>query len=291
MCGTTEAKPSLKTSARPSTARNTARGCPRTGVPVIDASIRTLYRSGYVHNHQRMWLASYVVHLRKVAWRTGADWMYGYLLDGDLASNHLSWQWVAGTFSAKPYLFNAENVARFAPSLASPGTAIDTSYEALGEIAASRTDVGPEQHRPAPVTPPACSGLPISLEDRVSSGIEGKPVTLVHPWSLASTGARPAVGLLCPGFHARFPWSAQRWDFVLTRMNTLCERIVVTDELPFALAGSARAIDTLNPVYHALLAGLPAGQRRDAPSALPGLATPARSYSQYMKHQSKRGWL
>ena len=83
----------------------------RTGLPVIDRAVYTLYETGYLHNHARMWLASYAVHLRKVHWRVAADWMYGHLLDGDLASNHLSWQWVAATFSSKPYLFNAENVA------------------------------------------------------------------------------------------------------------------------------------------------------------------------------------
>ena len=62
----------------------------RTGVPVIDMAVRTLYDTGSLHNHARMWLASYVVHLRKVHWRVGADWLYSHLLDGDLASNHLS---------------------------------------------------------------------------------------------------------------------------------------------------------------------------------------------------------
>ena len=76
----------------------------RTGLAVIDRAVHQLYATGYLHNHARMWLASYVVHLRKVHWRVGADWMFGYLLDGDLASNHLSWQWVAATFSSKPYL-------------------------------------------------------------------------------------------------------------------------------------------------------------------------------------------
>ena len=74
----------------------------RTGVPVIDASVRMLYDTGYLHNHARMWLASYVIHLRRVHWRAGADWLYAHLLDGDLASNHLSWQWVAGPSAASP---------------------------------------------------------------------------------------------------------------------------------------------------------------------------------------------
>jgi deoxyribodipyrimidine photo-lyase len=83
-----------------------------------------------------MWLASYVVHVRKVDWRIAADWLYGHLLDGDLASNHLSWQWVAGTGSSKPYLFNADNVARYAPApWHSSGSVIDQSYEALDRLA------------------------------------------------------------------------------------------------------------------------------------------------------------
>ncbi|MEJ2896246.1 FAD-binding domain-containing protein [Bordetella avium] len=108
----------------------------RTGLPVIDLAVRTLYASGYLHNHARLWLASYVVHARQVHWRCAADWLLGHLLDGDLGSNHLSWQWVAGTASAKPYLFNAENVARFAPEAwHSPGTPIDAPYERLDAMA------------------------------------------------------------------------------------------------------------------------------------------------------------
>lgn len=68
-----------------------------TGVPVIDTAVRMLYATGWLHNHVRLWLASYVVHLRKVHWRAGADWLFAHLIDGDLASNHLIWQWVAGT--------------------------------------------------------------------------------------------------------------------------------------------------------------------------------------------------
>jgi hypothetical protein len=66
----------------------------RTGLPVVDLAVRTLYGTGYLHNHARLWLASYAIHLRKIHWRAGADWMWSHLLDGDLASNHLSWQWV-----------------------------------------------------------------------------------------------------------------------------------------------------------------------------------------------------
>jgi deoxyribodipyrimidine photo-lyase len=76
------------------------------------------------------------VHVRHVHWRAGADWLVAHLLDGDLASNHLSWQWVAGTFSSKPYLFDAANVAHWAPpAWHSPGTAIDRPRDELERIA------------------------------------------------------------------------------------------------------------------------------------------------------------
>lgn len=85
----------------------------KTGLPCMDAFIRDLLTTGYVHNHARMWLASYIVHHRKIDWRAAADWFEAHLLDGDFASNHLSWQWVVSTFSSKPYFANKETISRF----------------------------------------------------------------------------------------------------------------------------------------------------------------------------------
>ena len=85
----------------------------QTGMHCIDAFVEKLHRTGWLHNHERMWLASWLVHVRGVRWQAGADWFLAHLIDGDPASNHLSWQWVAGTFSAKPYLFNRENLEAF----------------------------------------------------------------------------------------------------------------------------------------------------------------------------------
>ncbi|MGZ8270744.1 MAG: FAD-binding domain-containing protein, partial [Methylophilus sp.] len=69
-----------------------------TGLPCMDAVIRDLTIDGYVHNHARLWFAAYVIHWLKVDWRVAADWFEIQLIDGDKASNHLSWQWVASTF-------------------------------------------------------------------------------------------------------------------------------------------------------------------------------------------------
>ena len=82
----------------------------RTGLVCMDETVRELVGTGYIHNHARMWFASFVVHFRKLGWRSGERFFYRHLLDGDPASNALSWQWVASTFSHRAYLFNRENI-------------------------------------------------------------------------------------------------------------------------------------------------------------------------------------
>ena len=107
----------------------------QTGLPCMDACVRQLVDEGYLHNHARMWFAAYCVHFRKLSWRACADWFMGHLIDGDLASNHLSWQWVASTFGAKPYIFNKENVVKYSGNRWCAGCAaqcpFDDSYPAL----------------------------------------------------------------------------------------------------------------------------------------------------------------
>lgn len=84
-----------------------------TGMVCIDRFSHDLRETGYLHNHGRMWMAAYLVHWRHVHWQTGALWFLEHLLDGDPASNILSWQWVASTFSHKPYFFNRENLEKY----------------------------------------------------------------------------------------------------------------------------------------------------------------------------------
>lgn len=102
-----------------------------TGVACMDAFIHELTRTGYLHNHARMYLASYIVHFRRVKWQAGARWFLQHLLDGNVPSNNLSWQWVASTFSHKPYIFNLENVDKYF------GRQVDTSPQHNEVLAAS----------------------------------------------------------------------------------------------------------------------------------------------------------
>jgi deoxyribodipyrimidine photo-lyase len=255
-----------------------------TGVPAIDQAVRTLYATGYLHNHARMWLASYLVHLRKVHWRAGADWMIGYLLDGDLPSNHLSWQWVAGTFASKPYLFNASNVARYAPSSwHSPGTVIDADYPHLEAIATGRESarlgrplMGDASEPPAryPLPEPSWTDLPRLETLSQALQIDGaRAVELVHPWALDVQASPQAEGVVRvawiePSFHRQWSWSEQRWRFVAQAMKHSCGAL---------WQGSASAIDvaqdrlsmteTLNPGYRG--AHDRVGSLRPSPRFLP----------------------
>jgi deoxyribodipyrimidine photo-lyase len=206
-----------------------------TGVPAIDEAVRALYATGMLHNHARMWLASYMVHMRKVHWRAGADWLYGHLLDGDLASNHLSWQCVAGTGSHKPYLFNAENVARYAPApWHSPGSEIDQSYAALDQLARQpglphRLDNPREPPDVLAHVEPRLAAEPpgaLGLTAPDAAAVAGRDVWLVHPWSLGELPPSlptdtQIIGIFLADFHRAWPWSQRRWHFVGSRMAEL----------------------------------------------------------------------
>ena len=268
----------------------------RTGIAAVDRAVHQLYETGYLHNHARMWLASYVVHLRKIRWRAGADWMYAHLLDGDLASNHLSWQWVAATFSSKPYLFNAENVARYAPAdWQCAGSTIDANYEELEHIARSNETIA---------LSPSLVGVRAPELLAAPSGQSSSPIPkaerirLVHPWMLADApfdGLR--LGVIHPPFHSRFRWSGLRWRFVMDRMSAITDAVFVGDlnELNNMLSETphVESIATLNPGYQESLHAL-CTRLADAPRRFANPLKTCRSFSAFWAQcageQHQRGW-
>jgi hypothetical protein len=86
----------------------------RTGIDGFDHWARELVDTGYLHNHARMWFASIWIFTLGLPWQLGADFFLRHLLDGDPASNTLSWRWVAGLQTVgKTYLATADNIARY----------------------------------------------------------------------------------------------------------------------------------------------------------------------------------
>ncbi|MFN5756494.1 MAG: cryptochrome/photolyase family protein [Planctomycetia bacterium] len=91
----------------------------RTGFPIVDAGMRQLWTTGWMHNRVRMIVASFLVKDLRISWLEGAKWFWDTLVDADLAANTLGWQWAAGCGAdAAPYfrIFNpTSQAAKFDP--------------------------------------------------------------------------------------------------------------------------------------------------------------------------------
>lgn len=135
-----------------------------TGIPIVDAGMRQLWRWGWMHNRVRMIAASFLVKHLLLPWQAGEAWFWDTLLDADLAANAASWQWVAGSGAdAAPYFrifnpilqgrkFDPEGayVRRFVPELAAlPDEFIHAPWEAPGlALRAAGVELGKTYPRP-----------------------------------------------------------------------------------------------------------------------------------------------
>jgi deoxyribodipyrimidine photo-lyase len=124
--------------------------CGGTGLDCLDDWARELRETGYLHNHVRMWFASIWIHTLRLPWQLGADFFMRHLLDGDPASNTLSWRWVAGLHTeGKVYLATAENIQRYTDGRYAPFGLLAKEPPPLGEAEAQ---FPPKLH--APMDPP-----------------------------------------------------------------------------------------------------------------------------------------
>ncbi|QXD24587.1 deoxyribodipyrimidine photolyase [Opitutia bacterium ISCC 51] len=179
-----------------------------TGIHAIDTAIETFYETGYLHNHVRMYVAAMACNLGRSHWRAPARWMYHHLLDGDWASNALSWQWVAGSNSRKQYIANQENINRYCHSQ-QRGTFLDKPYSRL------LTDPKPEA-----LVPLADPELTTKLPKTTPSEIDAELPTLIYNyynldprWHVEMKANR--VLLLEPEVFSKYPVSEPCIRFVL----------------------------------------------------------------------------
>ncbi len=137
----------------------------KTGYPLVDAGMRELYTTGYMHNRVRMVVGSFLVKNLLIHWHQGEAWFWDCLVDADLASNSASWQWIAGCGAdAAPYfrIFNpitqsekfdkqGNYIRRYVPELATmPDKYIHAPWMAPAEVLASAgVDIG--INYPAPI--------------------------------------------------------------------------------------------------------------------------------------------
>lgn len=137
----------------------------RTGYPLVDAGMRELWSTGWMHNRVRMVVASFLVKHLLVDWRAGAAWFWDTLVDADLANNSAGWQWVAGSGAdAAPYfrIFNpvtqgekfdpdAAYIRRWVPELADlPARYAHRPWEAPNDLDRA-ANVAPRHGYPPPI--------------------------------------------------------------------------------------------------------------------------------------------
>ncbi|MGU3663374.1 FAD-binding domain-containing protein [Methylobacterium sp. A49B] len=155
----------------------------RAGLDGFDTWARDLVATGWLHNHARMWFASIWIFTLRLPWPLGADFFLRHLLDGDPASNTLSWRWVAGLHTrGKAYRARRDNIRRFTEGRHDPA--------GLDEDAAPLEEAMPPRE------------VPLAAADAMPDG----PVALLlhlddlHPESLPLGRARIARvgGLLAP---------------------------------------------------------------------------------------------
>lgn len=137
----------------------------QTGYPVVDAAMRELWQTGYMHNRARMIVGSFLVKHLLLHWHHGEDWFWDCLVDADLANNSASWQWIAGCGAdAAPYfrIFNpvtqgetfdasGEYVRKYVPEIAAlPDKYLHRPWDAPPHVLA-HAGVTPGKTYPHPV--------------------------------------------------------------------------------------------------------------------------------------------
>lgn len=179
-----------------------------TGVRVVDEAVEQLYVTGYMHNHARMWVAMLACNVAKAHWYDMSRWLFYNLLDGDLASNMLSWQWIAGTNAGKRYVAH-QALLNACVDDSQHGTFLDIARDEVGvgavpEVLQKSTPFSYTMEYPTVSTMSACNSI-----------------TLYTPWTLYSRVAQysPAdaepVLLFDPAWFDRFPVASSVTDFIV----------------------------------------------------------------------------
>lgn len=179
-----------------------------TSIQAIDSGIHNLKETGYMHNHLRMYTASIACNIGKAHWSQPAAWMYYHLLDGDLASNTCSWQWVAGSFSSKKYYCNQENINKYCGS-SQRQTFLDHSYEVL-----------PSMEVPNVLSIKENLQLKTQLPSTATIQVSGhKPILLYNHYNLDPEWHKEEdvdrILLIEPSHFDRFPVSRQVIQFAI----------------------------------------------------------------------------
>lgn len=163
----------------------------RTGIGCFDGWVEELRGMGWLHNHARMWFASIWIFTLRLPWVLGADFMLRHLLDGDAASNTLSWRWVAGMQTpGKHYVARAENIRRHTLGRFDPDGQLCENPLPL----AARLPPSPRPVPQADRVPPRPFALLLHEDDLHPESLLPPGVPVAQVAGIAVPGARSPLG-------------------------------------------------------------------------------------------------
>ena len=212
------------------------------GIKAIDQAIKELYEVGYMHNHARMWTASIVCSVGGYHWSLPAKWLYYHLLDGDLASNSLSWQWVAGSFSSKKYYANQVNLNKYS-GIYQTDTFLDIDYADFYDMQRPVDLISDITDQEMSLETDLSNENIQSLTDMEILNINNlsKELFVYHPWMLSPENEtnRESILFLEESHFKKFPISNNRLKFILDlAINTNLKGVYIgeiTDFTDFSL--------------------------------------------------------
>jgi deoxyribodipyrimidine photo-lyase len=184
-----------------------------TGLDAFDAWARDLVETGYLGNHARMWTASIWIFTLRLPWEIGADWFLRHLLDGDPASNTLSWRWVAGLQTrGKAYVARASNIARYTDGRFDPTGKLNESPEPLTGAAPPAPRTAPEGDSPEVAER---TGLLLTEEDLsphfILQRLDAPPSSHATLCSVGRRSPRPVAELVTGFTRGAMRDTADRW--------------------------------------------------------------------------------
>jgi deoxyribodipyrimidine photo-lyase len=190
-----------------------------TGITVIDQIIKKLYDTGHMHNHARLWVAAMACNIAKAHWYEMGRWLYAHLLDGDLASNFLSWQWVAGTSVQKRYTMN-QALINACSGDDQVGSWLDIDREATLVMSLPTTLITSESFY-----------LTTNYPENDMVSVADQTVCLYTPWTLDPLWRREQssrrILVIDPVWFDRFPVSDLVLDFIIRQGQTVIPNLEV----------------------------------------------------------------
>ncbi|MEY5020450.1 MAG: hypothetical protein RLZ22_1538 [Verrucomicrobiota bacterium] len=208
-------------------------------VAIMNHFAKELVATGYLHNHARMWFAGWWIHVERLPWQLGADFFMRHLLDGDPASNTLSWRWVAGLQTpGKTYLPRRSNLEKYLPP-----EVLELHHQGLEQLENPQALIPPIETRPA-ITRPSLPTNPPLREGRIGIWIHEEDL-FIEQSPLASI--RPHAIIATPD---AITWNQLRYsdiktDWLRTAINDAVKRASSTFEIEVELAADLPVADSL----------------------------------------------